>query len=58
MKRVVKMDVKYLEHVITALRLINEGTEEFVQKLAQCSKAEALERWIAGLERTVKEAKK
>lgn len=56
-KRVVKMSVKYMEMVISALRLFNGHTEEFAQHLAQCSKTEAIERWIASLEKAVEEAK-
>ena len=56
-KRVVKMDIKYLEDVISAMRMINERDEQFAQKFAGISKAEAMGRWIDGLERSVQEKK-
>lgn len=56
-KRVVKMDVGYLEFLIDALRLINKSSEETVKAICGKTKAESLEAWISGLEATLENAK-
>lgn len=56
MKRVVKMNVAYLESIMESLRYLNGWSEEQVKDFCGKTKTEALENVIRGLESTVNRA--
>lgn len=58
MKKVIKIDVAYIEAMIGHLRLLNTADDELTRSLFGLDKIVAIENVLAGIERTVNMAKK